>query len=109
MTVTATVASALGTDLLSPQALNRGLPRLNAMTWVAGGFGFAGAGLVIDALGDTTLYLASAGLAIFAALLVLELRPRPVLAAETPQLTTRTYQECHEEAVQHSDPCPEMV
>lgn len=88
ITVTGSVASALGTDLLSPQALTRGLPRLNAMGWIAGIVGFAGAGLVIDLFGESFLYYFSAGLALVSALLAAELRlqpaAKPALAPATP-------------------------
>jgi MFS family permease len=62
------LASALAVDMLSQEALNRGLPRITAVGAVASILSFASAGYVMDTLGTTTLYLAAAGLAVAAAL-----------------------------------------
>jgi MFS family permease len=74
------VAAALAADILAPEALNRGLPRLNAMTWLAGIAGSAGAGYLIDALGISALYVLAAGLGVLAtaALALLPLAGRPL-------------------------------
>lgn len=111
MTVTATVASAMGTDLLSPQALGRGLPRLNAAVWLSGVVGFLGAGFVVEILGTSILYLVGVVLSIGATLLVLELRPRPLLvpAADPEQLPPRSFEQCLDEATQFTTPCSEMA
>jgi MFS family permease len=60
------VASALATDLLPPEGLGRGLPRLGSMDSIASIVGFAASGVVMDAFGDTTLYVAATILAIAA-------------------------------------------
>ncbi len=62
------LASALAVDMLSQEALGRGLPRITAVGAVASILSFASAGYVMDTLGATTLYLAAAGLAVAAAL-----------------------------------------
>ena len=50
------VASALATDILAPEALAKALPRLSSMNWVAGVLGFAGSGYVIEIFGADSLY-----------------------------------------------------
>jgi SET family sugar efflux transporter-like MFS transporter len=50
------LASALATDILAPEALGKALPRLSSMNWVAGVLGFAGSGYVIETLGANSLY-----------------------------------------------------
>lgn len=67
------VGPALATDLLSREQLSRGLPFLNAGNWLAGIIGSAVAGIGIDSLGHTNLYLLAAGLAAAAALLMVVL------------------------------------
>jgi MFS transporter, DHA1 family, multidrug resistance protein len=64
------IASALATDLLPPEALNWGLPRLSAMTWIGGIFGFAGTGYLIDTLGSTSTYWSAAVLSVIAIVLL---------------------------------------
>ena len=86
------VASALATDMLSPEALSRGLPRLSAMDSIASVLSFAGTGYVIDTWGATPLYLTSAVLALIAVLQLARLQssraPRmPVVAAIGPSHT----------------------
>ncbi len=111
MTVTATVASAMGTDLLSGQALGRGLPWLNAMTWLAGVVGFSGAGLVVESWGTSALYLGAFIISILATMLVVELRPQPLFvpaaAARTP--APRPFDQCLDEATEFTTPCSEMA
>lgn len=111
MTVTAAVASAMGTDLLSPQALSRGLPRLNATVWLSGVVGFLGAGFVVETLGTSILYLVGVILSLAATLLILELRPRPLLVPATApaQLPPRSFEQCLDEATQFAAPCSEMA
>ena len=60
MTATRTLAPALATDLLAPEALDRGLPWINASGWLAGVIGYAGAGYAMDTLGANNLYLLAA-------------------------------------------------
>jgi MFS family permease len=50
------LASALATDILAPEALGKALPKLTSMNWVAGVLGFAGTGYVIETLGANSLY-----------------------------------------------------
>jgi len=111
MTVTATVASAMGADLLSSQAMKRGLPWLNAMTWAAGIIGFLGAGYVVESLGTVTLYIGAIVVSIAASVLVLELRPKPTLApaAVAVQVTPRPFEQCLDEATEFAVPCSEMA
>jgi MFS family permease len=111
MTVTATVASAMGTDLLTAKALNRGLPRLSAMTWTAGIIGFLGAGYLVESLGSETLYIGAVAISIMASVLVLELRPKPLIvpASVEARLPTRPYDQCLDEATEFTVPCSEMV
>lgn len=111
MTVTATVASAMGTDLLSPRALSRGLPLLSATIWVSGVVGFLGAGLVVESLGPAALYLGAFVVSILATLLVLELRPRPLFvpAVAAAPLPARSFEQCLDEATEFTTPCSEMA
>lgn len=60
MTATRSLGPALATDLLSPQALDHGLPWINATNWIAGIIGFAGGGYAMEALGANQLYLVAA-------------------------------------------------
>lgn len=64
------LASALAVDILAPGALNKGLARLNAVTWIAGIIGFAGAGYLMENLGAATLFHLAAGASFSAAALV---------------------------------------
>jgi MFS family permease len=65
--VSRAVASALGTDLLAPEALSRGLSRLGSTDSIASIAGFAAAGVVMDALGGASLYVAATAFALAAA------------------------------------------
>ncbi len=64
------LASALAVDILTPGALNQGLARLNAINWVAGIIGFAGAGYLMESLGTAALFRIAAGASFSAAALV---------------------------------------
>ncbi len=64
------IAPAWATDILADDMIGRGLPYLNAATWLAGIAGSLIAGKTIDSMGMTSLYLLAAGLAISAALLL---------------------------------------
>jgi MFS family permease len=57
-------SAALATDLLPPEGLGRGLPRLGLMDSIASIVGFASSGFVMDTFGGSALY----GLAIILAL-----------------------------------------
>jgi MFS family permease len=65
--ISASLASALATDILEPKAISRGLPWLGTMTWVAGVMGFAGSGYIIDAMGVNSLYWIATALSVGAA------------------------------------------
>jgi MFS family permease len=68
--VNGSVAAALAIDLLGRERIGRGLPWLNAMNWLAGILGSAGAGLLMDSLGPTPVYLIAAALPVVAAALL---------------------------------------
>jgi MFS family permease len=68
--VNGSVAAALTIDLLDRDMIGRGLPWLNAMNWMAGILGSAGAGFLMDSLGPTPLYLIAAALPILAVTLL---------------------------------------
>jgi MFS family permease len=65
--ISASLASALATDILPPQALGKALPRLNSLNWMAGILGFAASGYVIEKLGQNSLYWAATIFALAAA------------------------------------------
>jgi MFS family permease len=69
------VATALATDVLPPDALRRGMSWLNSMTWIAGIFGFASTGYLADTLGAAATCVIAALLAIVA-IGLLSWRPR---------------------------------
>ena len=71
------VAPALASDLLTPEARNRGLPYLNAMRNVAGIIGFALGGIMIDALGAYGMYGIATLLALAAVPLLSQVRGAP--------------------------------
>jgi YNFM family putative membrane transporter len=64
------VGPALATDLLASEKRDQGLAYLSAGNWIAGIIGSAIAGIGMDSLGQTNLYLLAAGLAALAALLM---------------------------------------
>jgi MFS family permease len=72
------MAAAVATDLLPRAAVQRGLPRMKAMNWVAGIASFAGGGYAIQALGINTMFLIGALVAVAAAGALLFLPARPV-------------------------------
>jgi len=63
-TISSAMASALATDILPKEALQRYLPVLNTMAWMSGVLGFAATGFVIDTLGSGELYLMAASLSL---------------------------------------------
>jgi MFS family permease len=69
-------SSALGTDLLPPEGLGRGLPRLGSMDSIASIVGFAVSGVVMDAFGGGALYGLSASLALAAVVALVGLPQR---------------------------------
>lgn len=60
MMATRSLGPALATDLLSPSALDRGLPWINAVNWIAGILGFAVSGYGMEVVGANSLYLLAA-------------------------------------------------
>jgi MFS family permease len=70
------LSAALASDLLAPDALTSGLPWVNTVGGAAGIVSFAATGLVMETLGATTAYLAAAGLAGVAVVLLLRLQPQ---------------------------------
>jgi hypothetical protein len=66
------LASALATDALPASALTRGLPRIRAMTSIAGIISFASAGYVLETLGPISLFVVAT---LFAGVAALGVRP----------------------------------
>jgi MFS family permease len=64
------VASAYATDLLDAEAVNRGLPKLNAASWMSGIVGLGGGGALMDAVGPANTYLIATLMSVAAAGLV---------------------------------------
>lgn len=54
--ISASLAAALATDLLPPEALGTAIPRLTSLNWMAGILGFAASGYMIERLGQDSLY-----------------------------------------------------
>jgi MFS family permease len=71
------LSSALVADLVTSQAMQRGLPWISAMNPVAGVMSFVSIGYALDAFGPTPVYLVAATVAIVAALLLSSLRHAP--------------------------------
>jgi MFS family permease len=87
--ITASLASALATDILSPKALGEALPRLTSLYWVAGVLGFAGSGYVMERLGQNSLYWIATFFALAAAALTSLMtrgREKPVSELNPPQV-----------------------
>jgi MFS transporter, ACDE family, multidrug resistance protein len=80
------MAAAVATDLLPRTAVQRGLPRLKAMNWVAGIASFAGGGYAIQVLGLTTMFVVGALVALAAAASLFFLPGRPVEEVASPAL-----------------------
>jgi MFS family permease len=71
------LASALATDIVPPEALGKALPQLSSMNWVAGVLGFAGTGYVIETLGTDSLYWIGTAFSLMAvAITALMTKPR---------------------------------
>lgn len=90
----ASMSPAYTTDLLRRRFLGRALPLVNAMNWVSGVIGFAGAGYVLDTFGGLGLYgvaaLAAFGAVVILAFMPASLRPQPVPSVIEPQKATQT-------------------
>ncbi len=68
------LASALVTDTLTPQAMQSGLPWINAMNPTAGVLGFTSIGFLMDTFGQTPVYIIALIMALAAAVLLNSLR-----------------------------------
>lgn len=62
--ISASLASALATDILPPAALGRNLPWISTASWMAGVIGFAASGLAIDWIGTASLFAIASGLSL---------------------------------------------
>ena len=98
--VTGSLSSALASDLLPPQALDRSLPRLSSMSWIAGVLGFAGSGYMMETFGRGTLFLILTFLPLAASLL-LGLLPgkQPELAPAVSARAELDYKRCAADAM----------
>jgi MFS family permease len=74
--VIAPIGSAMVTDLLSPQALGKGLALYGAAGWVGGVIGFAGAGYALETLGTTITMVIGFFLALVAIVVLIPVRSR---------------------------------
>ena len=86
--ISGSLASALATDILPPEALGKALPRLNSLNWVAGILGFAASGYVMETLGQSGLYGMATIFALGAAAIigfVSKHGERSVLGSKLPQ------------------------
>jgi len=86
--MSASLASALATDILSPAVLTKALPRLNSMNWIAGVLGFAGSGYVMETFGENSLYWIAVCFALAAAVIIGSMtrrRPRPQTGRVQPE------------------------
>jgi MFS family permease len=87
------IASALATDLLTPETLGRSLPWVHTMNWIASVIGFAGTGFGIEAfgafgllLGATTASVVAAGmLGFLPARVGVQSAPRKQIACYLPE------------------------
>jgi MFS family permease len=95
--VNGSVAAAFTIDLLDRDRIGRGLPWLNAMNWLSGILGSAGAGFLMDSAGPTTLYLIAAALPLLAVALLGALpgRGRAGWQARLPRLHWRSAAACN--------------
>ena len=88
--ITVSLASALATDLLAPEALGKALPRLTSLNWVGGVLGFAISGYVMEMLGQSGLYWMSTTFALAAVAILGLMRgggnARSVLGSKMPQV-----------------------
>jgi len=62
--ISASLASAMATDILPPSTLGRSLPWISTASWMAGVIGFAASGVVIDLLGAASLFAIATALAL---------------------------------------------
>jgi MFS family permease len=81
LTVSGSVASAFATDLLSPHVLTRVLPWFTAVGSLAGIFGYAGAGFLIETIGLIPLLGLSAILALIASTFIFPLHCEKQIAS----------------------------
>lgn len=69
-TISNSLASALAADVLQPSELGKSLPLIGSATWVAGVIGFAGSGVVMDVLGEASLFSIATAMALLSAGLI---------------------------------------
>jgi MFS family permease len=84
--LSASLASALATDILAPEVLGKALPRLNSMNWVAGVIGFAASGFVIETLGANSLYWLAAIFSLAAAAIIGSMTRSDQVSVREPEL-----------------------
>jgi MFS family permease len=78
--ISASLASALATDILPPAAIGRSLPWVSTASWIASVIGFAASGIVIDLAGAASLFAIAVLLSLGSAGLLTALpSPTPVL------------------------------
>lgn len=68
--ISASLASAMATDILPPAALGRSLPWVSTVSWIAGVIGFGAAGVVIDLTGAASLFAIATALSLTSVVLV---------------------------------------
>lgn len=64
------LASALATDLLSPQSMNKGMALFNATAWIAGIIGYAATGYVIEQFDATTIFAIGTAMPVLAVVML---------------------------------------
>jgi MFS family permease len=74
MPVNMGVGSALVTDLVPRESVERGISLFNATTWMAGVVGFAGTGYAVQSLGMATTFVAGALSTLMAIVLLIPIR-----------------------------------
>lgn len=84
------LASALVADLVTSQAMQRGLPWIGAMNPIAGVLSFMSIGYALDAFGPAPVFVTAAGTALVAALLLSSLRHAPPESYSSTQTRAAT-------------------
>jgi len=70
-----TVGSALVTDLVPPESLDKALAQFGATPWIGGVIGYTGAGLIIQSLGMQPAFFVSSFVPLVSILLIFLIRP----------------------------------
>jgi DHA1 family multidrug resistance protein-like MFS transporter len=98
--ITGSLSSALASDILAPHDLDRYLPRLSSMAWIAGVLGFVGSGYLLETLGRGTLFMIVTLLPLVASLLLGVLPGKqPELAPANRVRTELNYEQCAADAM----------